>query len=171
MSFVLSKSQLEAHFYRTCRQNHHLKLTMIRFYLDPSDVVSERFCGISYLNDKSNILSYTVYLPTSGLDEEFLEVLSQLCSDINQYKQENSAIIIGADTNQSKKSSKRRIAAMHRFIQDFFLKPVLISDDPTFHHNNQTSVSQIDQILYFLSQIMWNQPTVPQPFVQVGRFR
>ena len=115
-------------------------------------VVSERFCGISYRDAKSDILSYTLYLPTSGLDEEFLEVLSQLFSDINQHRQQNSVIVIGADTNQSNKSSTRRIEAMQTFCKDFSLKSVLISSEPTFHHNNQTSSSQIDHILYFLPE-------------------
>ena len=114
-------------------------------------VISERFCGIFYSDSKSNILlSYTAYLPTSGLDEEFLEVLSQLSEDINIHNQKNSAILIGIDSNQSKKSSKRRTEAMDKFREEFSFKSLLLTDNPTFHHNNQTSSSQIDTILYFL---------------------
>ena len=36
--------------------------------------------------------------------------------------------------------------------KEFFLKSILVSDEPTFHHNNQTSVSQIDTILYFIPE-------------------
>ena len=115
-------------------------------------IISDRFCGIFYSDNCSNILSYTAYLPTSGQDEEFLEVLDQLSSDISQYLQTNVAVIIGADTNQSNKSSKRRTEAMEKFKQVFSLKSILLSREPTFHHNNQTSVSQIDTILYFLPQ-------------------
>ena len=115
-------------------------------------IISDRFCGIYYSDISSNILSYTAYLPTSGQDEDFLEVLDQLSSDITQHLQNNVAVIIGADTNQSNKSSKRRTEAMEQFKQLFSLKSVLLSENPTFHHNNQTSVSQIDTILYFLPQ-------------------
>ena len=115
-------------------------------------IVSERFCGIYYSDEQSNILSYTAYLPTSGQDEEFLEVISQLCTDINQHFVEKCAIFIGLDSNQSKKSTNRRTEAMNAFKELFSLKSTLVSDQPTFHHNNQTSVSQIDDILYFITQ-------------------
>ena len=62
------------------------------------------------------------------------------------------AVFIGADTNQSQKSSKRRTDAMDGLRKEFFLKSILVSDEPTFHHNNQTSVSQIDTILYFIPE-------------------
>ena len=45
-------------------------------------IISERFCGISYKNQADHILSYTAYLPTSGNDDFFLEVLDQVYSDI-----------------------------------------------------------------------------------------
>ena len=113
-------------------------------------IISERFCGIFYSHNDTSILSYTAYLPTSGLDEEFLETLAQLQVDINQHNQNNCVIIIGVDTNQSKKSSKRRTESMDKFKEEFSFKTVLVSDEPTFHHNNQTSVSQIDHILYYV---------------------
>ena len=39
---------------------------------------------------------------------------------------------------------------MMQFQPQFSLKTILLNDSPTFHHNNQTSVSQIDHILYFI---------------------
>ena len=69
-------------------------------------VISERFCGIKYSDKSVNILSYTVYLPTSGQDEEFLEVLSQLSFDIQNNADKKSSILIGLDSNQSNKSSR-----------------------------------------------------------------
>jgi hypothetical protein len=54
------------------------------------------------------------------------------------------------DSNQSEKSSKRRTAVMLDFISQFSLKSLHISDQPTFHHNNQVSESQIDHILCYL---------------------
>ena len=46
-------------------------------------IISERFCGVKYV-DKStdiSIILYTIYLPTSGQDEEFLEIISSLSFD------------------------------------------------------------------------------------------
>ena len=58
--------------------------------------------------------------------------------------------MIGLDSNQSEKSTRRRTEAMERFREQFSLKTILLGDRPTFHHNNGTSVSQIDHILYFV---------------------
>ena len=89
-------------------------------------VISDRFCGIVYSDKRICMLSYTAYLPTSGKDEAFMEVLAQLTADIAQHKQDNNniAVIIGADTNQSKKSTKRRTEAMDQFRKDFSLKSI-----------------------------------------------
>ena len=113
-------------------------------------IVSERFCGIHYSSQQNNFLAYTLYLPTAGQDEEFLEILDQFSSDIKEHIQHSSAIFIGTDTNHSVKSSKRRKEAMGLFVESFHLKSILLSNIPTFHHNNQTSTSQIDHILYFV---------------------
>ena len=110
-------------------------------------VISDRFCGVSYSDGKTRVLAYTAYFPTSGQDDDFLEVVDQLSADIKQHSQ-NCAVLIGSDTNQSEKSSKRRTEAMAQFRNEFFFKSILVSDKPTFHHNNQSSVSQIDTILY-----------------------
>ena len=115
-------------------------------------VISDRFCGILYSDKSISLLSYTAYLPTSGRDEEFMEVLAQLSADITQHMQDNIAVIIGADTNQSQKSSKRRTEAMDQFSKDFSFKSILNSDEPTFQQNKLTSVSQIDTILYFIPE-------------------
>ena len=97
-----------------------------------------------------DILSYCAYLPTASLDDDFTEILSILTIDISTHRSETSTIIIGLDSNQSKKSSKRRTAVMLDFTSQFSLKSVHISDQPTFHHNNQVSESQIDHILCYL---------------------
>ena len=116
-------------------------------------IISERFSGINYTDGQTNIIAYSAYLPTSGQDDEYLEVLSLLSYDIRNNRTENSGILIGLDTNQSEKSSRRRIEAMKQFCEQFCLKGVLTNSDPTFHHNNQTSSSQIDNILaYFPKQ-------------------
>ena len=119
-------------------------------YVSKIPVISERFCGLTYSDNHTNIIAYTVYMPTSGQDDEFLEVLSKLSFDIYNNVAENSSIMIGLDSNQSDKSSRRRTDAMKQFQAQFSFKTVLLNDSPTFHHNNLTSVSQIDHILYFI---------------------
>ena len=59
---------------------------------------------------------------------------------------ECETILIGTDSNCSEKSSKRRILAMHNFCHKLDLSKVSTSQ-PTFHHHNGSSESNID---YFL---------------------
>ena len=56
--------------------------TNIDHYVSKIPVISERFCGLTYSNNHTNIIAYTAYMPTSGQDDEFLEVLSKLSFDI-----------------------------------------------------------------------------------------
>ena len=121
-------------------------------FISTIPIVSERFCGISYKNyeTKTKILSYSVYLPTSGQDDDFLEVLSLLHYDISQNMSEDCVLILGIDSNCSKKSSKRRFLEMEKFLKDLSLKSILLTTEPTFHHNNGTSESQIDNIYNFV---------------------
>ena len=69
--------------------------------------VSERFCGIKYSNEETGtkIVAFSAYLPTSGSYDEFLEVLSQLSSDIQTHVEKDDSILIGLDSNQSSKST------------------------------------------------------------------
>ena len=97
-------------------------------------------------------LTYSVYFPTRGQDEDFLEVMSTLSFDINQHYKKDSVIIIGCDTNHSVTSSKRRKDAMLTFLYEFSFLSILPDDKPTFHHNNGTSESKIDDIFYFIPQ-------------------
>ena len=118
-------------------------------------VISERFCGVRYTeNSHIVILAYSAYLPTSGKDDDFVETISQLTSDIynNNVDKKNTAILIGLDSNQSDGSTSRRTIAMKSFISEFSLKTIIPDDKATFHHNNQVSESQIDHILYFLPE-------------------
>ena len=82
------------------------------------NIVSDRFCGVKYVDTetKTSVIAYTAYLPTSGQDEQFMDVLSLLSFDIIQNNTENSVLIIGTDSNVSSKSTRRRIGAMERFI-------------------------------------------------------
>ena len=122
-------------------------------YVTKLPTISDRFCGISFRNGHTNALFYSLYLPTSGKDEEFLEVLTKLSSDITKHRTAHESINIGADTNQSIKSSHRRTDAMKDFQNEIDLHSISKSDEATFHHNNQTSSSQIDHILCHISEI------------------
>ena len=96
-------------------------------------VISERFCGVKYQDNATNtsIVAYSAYLPTSGLDDEFLETLAQLSYDLQNNVNEKSSILIGLDSNQSEKSSRRRTKAMEQFSAHFSLKTLLIGDHNT----------------------------------------
>ena len=119
-------------------------------FISKIEVTSERFCGVKFSDYQTNILAYTAYLPTSGQDEAFLEVLEQFEFDIKNHITGKCIILIGLDSNQSDRSSKRRTSAMEKFKKEFSLKSILVNNQPTFHHNNQKSESQIDHILYFI---------------------
>ena len=110
-------------------------------------IVSSRFCGIKLQNEHIEIIAYTVYLPTSGQDDEFLEELSLLTHDILSNSTIKSIIIIGIDANCSIKSTNRRQDAFAAFKKELNLKTIVPGNSPTFHHNNGTSESQIDHIL------------------------
>ena len=117
-------------------------------------IISERFCGVKFVDTSTDtsIIAYTAYLPTSGQDEEFMEILSLFSFDIAQNNTENSVIIIGTDSNVSIKSSKRRSDTMKKFLDSFSLNSILINEEATFHHNNQTSESQIDHVYYYIPE-------------------
>ena len=123
-------------------------------YVSKLPIVSERFCGVQYLDIANNIdiLSYCAYLPTSGQDDEFNEVLSLLTLDLLTNRRESSTIIIGLDSNQSSKSTNRRTESMMQFMNIFLFQSLHVDDCPTFHHNNQISESQIDHILCYIPE-------------------
>ena len=110
-------------------------------------IVSTRFCGVQLKTDDLEIIAYTAYLPTSGQDEGFLEEIALLTHDLHQNISSNSTIIIGMDANTSKKSTSRRQEAFSNFKREFHLESILPGDEPTFHHNNGVSETQIDYIL------------------------
>ena len=91
-------------------------------------------------------MAYSAYLPTSGQDDFFIEILSQLQYDIEQNISENCVVIVGIDSNCSSRSTKRRIEAMNKFLNKISLCTILTTNDATFHHNNGTSQTQIDHI-------------------------
>ena len=115
-------------------------------------IASNRFCGVKFSDQNTGvkIALYSVYLPTSGKDDEFIEVTAHLSADLQANVENDEVIIIGIDSNQSMKSTRRRSKNMNAFVQMFSLQHTFDSPTPTFHHQNQTSTSKIDDILYFV---------------------
>ena len=118
-------------------------------YIRKINPICERFCAIKYSND-IKIMAISAYLPTSGNDDDFLEILTKLSVYITENLEDNEIILMGMDSNQSEKSSRRRTDAMIRFQEHFSLKSITPDSVDTFHHNNQTSSSRIDHIFYYI---------------------
>ena len=107
---------------------------------------NSRFTAIRITIQEERFLAISVYFPTSGKDDEYLECTSDLCYLAAEYRNENYTILIGTDSNCSEKSSARRNQALLRLCQDLDLEKVCTSQS-TFHHHNGSSESNID---YFL---------------------
>ena len=114
----------------------------IEKYVTHLPIVSDRFCGIQYNDAQSDtiVLVYSVYFPTAGKDNDFLEVLSSLNLDIHQHNTNNTVLLIGCDSNQSSKSTSRRTSAMDLFLKELnlkskvsvdFLKHICLKDNPS----------------------------------------
>ena len=59
---------------------------MIDRYITRIPIISERFSGVKYMDGQTNMIIYSVYLPMCGQDEDYLEVLSLLSSEITELK-------------------------------------------------------------------------------------
>ena len=105
-----------------------------------------RFTGIKVKFEGLSILAISLYLPTTGRDEEFIECLAELSDYIIENNVDTGTTLIGTDSNCSDKSSARRIQAFRHFCEEHQLLKVSYSG-PTFHHTNGHSTSNID---YFL---------------------
>ena len=121
--------------------------SVISSHVERIPIISTRFCGVTINYSGLFITAYTVYLPTSGQDDEFLEVIALLSHDITENSGKESIIIIGIDSNCSEKATSRRQEAFSKFTDKLKLKTILSGSKATFHHNNGTSESQIDHIL------------------------
>ena len=107
-----------------------------------------RFAAIILgISDESKILVISLYAPTSGKDDEYLECLSYLEEFLRSNTPSSGSILIGTDSNCSDKSSRRRKLAWSEFCRTFSLE-MKKTGLPTFHHNNGSSTSSID---YFVS--------------------
>ena len=112
----------------------------------PVTVVHTRFAGIKLQSDNMTVLAISLYLPTSGKDDEFADCLACLSNYIVEHSGDNIGVLIGADTNCSGKSSSRR----RRLYRDFCKELGLLEIEslaPTFHHRNLVSSSNIDRFL------------------------
>ena len=114
--------------------------------------VDERFSGIKYCDADLEIIAFCAYITTAGNDDHFLDVLDKLSINITANIDTKSIILIGLDSNQSSKSSRRRTEGMDNFVKIFNLKSILPDDRPTFHSNYGQYYSQIDHILHFIPE-------------------
>ena len=105
----------------------------------------ERFIGIKLklTSGDCSLLLISLYAPTSGHDDDFLESVALLTEYICEHTAQGNQIVIGTDSNCSRKSTARRQDSWTSFCRLFSLK-IHRTDLPTFHHNNGTSESSID---------------------------
>ena len=117
--------------------------TDMRLNLQPIQSNNERIAGIKIMFSQHSLLLVSLYAPTSGKDEDFLETMSILSDFLRTNRSQDDQVLIGADTNCSTKSSSRRQVAW----KGFCLINNLVHHSPqfpTFHHHNGSSHSQID---------------------------
>ena len=107
---------------------------------------NSRFTSIRLSTQDQKFIAVSVYFPTSGKDDEYLECTSDLINFSNDNLREDENILMGIDSNCSEKSSPRRKLALKNLCQELDLIKVSTSL-PTFHHHNGSSESNID---YFL---------------------
>ena len=70
------------------------------------------------------------------------------------HKNVNDFLVLGLDSNVSEKSTKRRYTSMNSFVNSHELNSIITSEEPTFHHNNKTSESQIDHVYFSPSETL-----------------
>ena len=108
-----------------------------------------RFSSIRITIHECRFLAISVYFPTSGKDDEYLECNDELINFVTDVKKENEVILIGSDSNCSEKSSPRRRQALQKLCRELSLTQISTTH-PSFHHHNGTSESNID--CFFISK-------------------
>ena len=78
----------------------------------------DRFSGIQLNFQGQLILAISLYLPTSGKDDQFLECLAELSIFIAENTSDAATILIGTDSNCSDKSSLRRLHGFQNFCKN-----------------------------------------------------
>ena len=106
----------------------------------------KRIAGAKLELQGGSLLLITLYAPTSGHDEDFLETISYLSDFIGRHSSPGDQILIGADSNCSSKSTTRRQMTWENFCEKFQLKTYK-STLPSFHHHNGLSDSFIDMFV------------------------
>ena len=99
--------------------------------------------GIIILLSQHSLILISLYAPTSGKDEDYLETMSILAEFLRTNSSQGDQVLIGADTNCSTKSTSRRQLAWKQFCQVNSLA-IHSPQFPTFHHHNGSSNSHID---------------------------
>ena len=112
----------------------------------PLDSGYERFAAARVTLNSETFLIISLYAPTSGKDDEFLECFTHLSNFLNENRTKEEPIVIGTDSNCSEKSTSRRKNMFSNFCSAFSLT-VCSTNLPTFHHSNHTSESCIDFLL------------------------
>ena len=107
------------------------------------DSTYDRIAAIKIEFNERSLLLLSIYAPTSGQDDEFLELISHLSDIIRKHSSPSDQVLIGGDSNCSTKSSKRRQLAWEGFCSNNMVKTYL-SSQPSFHHHNGLSESFID---------------------------
>ena len=102
------------------------------------------------LSSSINLMNptFSLYAPTSGKDDEFLDCLGFLEEFLWNNIPNCGSVLIGMDSNCSDKSSSRRKLAWSNFCKTYSFE-MKITGLPAFHHNNGSSESCID---YFVLQ-------------------
>ena len=112
----------------------------------------DRFTGIKVNFGGHSVLAISAYLPTSGKDDEMLDCLDELSNYITANKKNVDTTVIGMDSNCSMKSSSRRQKSFQLFCEENDLLK-FCHVEPTFHHNNGSSSSNIDYFLITANNI------------------
>ena len=110
----------------------------------PSD--NSQFVAVKLPVKTGKIFFISLYAPTAGKDDEFLECISELSSFILSNLSHGDQLLIGTDSNCSKKSTQRRQLCWTTFCDTLDLQ-VHSTGLPTFHHHNGSSESAIDFLL------------------------
>ena len=107
---------------------------------------NDRFTGIKLNFRGESILAISAYLPTSGKDDDFLCCMDELSNFLLENCADTDTILIGTDSNCSARATPRRLLGFQHFCEDHNLLKIC-SSEPTFHHSNGTSSSNIDMFL------------------------
>ena len=131
------------HTWHGCAIGWHESL---QTFIQNIPATNERFSAVCINFPSCPVLAISVYFPTSGKDDEFMDCISHLSNLIMDHTNENMEILIGTDSNCSEKSSRRRLEAFCNFCNEFSLMKIS-NNLPTYHSHSGTSESCNDFFL------------------------